>query len=257
MNQPEVASNNVNTPASAGEIPGIARVETLPPPAKPNILQSTSNTLMGDMVGKLLGAVARILNPELLESSLSGAKKIGHYAVLAGAGLTVAYAIYGAIKFNSFAIFAIGLGCIVALAIAQYAAVRFLGSAENLISATPSRISSSAFVECAGLLALLGAVTVLLSGITSAIVARTYVPLIPALVLALVLTSFGTVALHPRTVNVATGEGTAGEEAIGLISFFFKASLKLVPLFFALLSIAGTLTIAMSFFGDGGALASM
>jgi hypothetical protein len=212
---------------------------------------------MGDFVAGLLGIVARVLNPALIESSLAGSKKAGHYAVLAGGGLTVAYAIFGAIKFNSFAIFAVGLGFVAALAVAQYAAIRFLGASDMIIASTPSRISSTAFLDCVGLLILLGAGATFLGGIATAIAGRSFIPLLPAALSGLTLTCFGAVALHPRMVNVATGEGTAGEEAIGLLSFFFKTGLKLVPLFFLLLSVAGALTIGMSFFGEGGALADM
>ena len=258
MNQPDTASPNVTT-APSGEIPGIARVTAIVPPwgsAQTPAARST-NTIPGDFVGSILGKVARVLNPGLIELALSWSKKAGHYAVLAGCALTVAYAIYGAIKHDSFAVFAVGIGFVVALAVAQFAAIRFLGAADTIIASTPSRISSTAFLDCVGLLVLLGAAAMLLGGIAGAIAARSAVPLIPALISSTALTCFGAVALHPRMVNVVSGEGTAGEEAIGLISFFFKTGLKLVPLFFVLLSAAGALTLLMSFFGEGGAFASM
>ena len=212
---------------------------------------------MGNVVSSLLLVVSRVLNPSLLESSLAASKKLGHYAVLGGAALTIIYAIYGAIKFDSFAVFAMGLGFVVALAVAQFAAMRFLDASDTIIANTPSRISSTAFLDCVGLLVLLFAAATLLGGIASSIATRSAIPLLPALLFGAVLTCFGAVTLHPRTVNVVTGEGTAGEEAIGLLSFFAKAGLKLVPLLFLLFSAAGALTILMGFFGESGAFASM
>jgi hypothetical protein len=260
MSEQEIASANVSSaPAGASNIPGMARVGSIPAATASSATNSPKSTptLMGDLVGSVLGKVTRILNPALIESALAASKSAGHYAVLAGGALTVVYAIYGAIKFNSFAIFAVGPGFVVALAVAQFAAIRFLSASDTVIASTPSRMSSSAFLDCVGLLVLLFAVTTLLGGIATSIAGKSFVPLLPAALSTIFLTCFGAVALHPRMVNVTNGEGTAGEEAIGVLSFFFKTALKLVPLMFLLLAVAGTLTIAMSFFGEGGAFASM
>jgi hypothetical protein len=251
MNDHETASPQASSTSSlTSEIRGVARVESLPRPG-------SIHTIMGDAVAGLLSIVARALNPTFIESALVASRKLGHYAVLAAGGLTIAYAVFAAIKFNSFAIFAIGLGLVVALAVAQFAALRFLNASDTLIASTPSRISSSAFLDCVGLLVLLAAAAILLGGLAAAITSRSFVPVISALLSGATLTCLGAVALHPGMVNVTTEQGTAGEEAIGLLSFFFKTSLKLVPLLFVLLSAAGTLTIAVSFFGEGGAFASL
>src|SRR5690606_7630780 len=57
------------------------------------------------------------------------------------------------------------------------------------------------------------------------------------------------------TVNVQVGEGSAGEEAIGIITTFFKATLKLVPLIFFLLAVVGGVTLLAGFFGERAAAA--
>ena len=263
MNEQETASATAPTAqAPSGNISGLARVENIA--TDPNRQSSSSagaglmrNTLMGDTVGGILGVVARVLSPTLVENSLSLAKRGGHYAVLAGGVLTLAYSIYAAIQQNSFAIFALGLGLVAALAIAQFVAMRFLDAADTLIGATPSRVSSPAFLECAGLIVLLFAAGTLLSGVAGAIAARSFMVLLPAVLLGIALTCFGAMALHPRMANVSTGSGTAGEEAIGLLAFFFKAWLKLAPLGFALFAVTGALAVLMSFFGEGGAMAGI
>ena len=207
-------------------------------------------------MGRALGFISDALSPQLVQRALALAKRWGHYAVLAGAALTLAYAIYGAIKENSFAIFAVGLGLVAAIGVAQFAAMRFLDAADSLIASTPGRVVSSAFLECAGLLAILFAVSTLLGGIAGAIAAGSLVPLLPALFITVVLTSLGAIALHPALVNTHPGTGTAGEEAIGLLSFAAKAGLRVAPLFFALLAAAGGLALLSGFFGRGGAFAS-
>ena len=258
MNPNDTSSANVSTaPVAGGDIPGVARVQNLPPLTNRPGAKIPANTVMGDFVGGVLDLVARVLNPARIAAILSAAKTVGHYSVLAGGALTLLYAIFGAIKYNSFAVFAIGLGFVVALAVAQFVAIRFLAAADTVIASTPSKISSSAFLECTGLLVLLLAVATLLGGIAGAITAHSFMPLLPALFFGITFTTFGAVALHSQLVNVSSGDGTAGEEAIGLLSFFFKTGLKLVPLFFALLGAAGGLTILLSFFDSNSAFAAM
>jgi hypothetical protein len=260
MNPDSPSTTSVTSaPPSTGEIPGVARIETIPPVPGHRVVISprSTNTLMADFVAGLLARTSRALAPALIETSLTAAKKFGHFAVLAGAALTIVYAIFGAIKYDSFAIFAVGLGLVVALAVAQFAAIRFLSAADAIIANTPSRISSPAFLECAGLLIVLLAAITLLGGIGGAISARSLMPLVPAVLLGLTLTCFGAIALHPEVVNVQLAPGSAGEEAIGLLSFLFKGGLKLVPWFFLVLSAAGSLTILLGFFGNGGAFANL
>src|SRR5262245_15759234 len=117
MNQNETVPSNVETRPGMAEVPGVARVHDIPSGSVPQSGGMIRSTLMGDFVGGLLQTVTRILSPGLLEQSLSVATKIGHYAVLGGGALTIVYAIFGATKHNSFAIFVIGLGFVAALAV--------------------------------------------------------------------------------------------------------------------------------------------
>jgi hypothetical protein len=210
-----------------------------------------TSTVLGDFVGTFLGRISRWLNAGFVERSLSFARNTGQYAVLAGAALTLVFSIYAAIRSDSFAVLLTGLGFVAALAVAQFAATRFLGAATRAIASTPSQISSTAFVECTGLLVLLIAVGTLIGGVITSVQLGSILPLLPALFMSIALIHVGAVALHPLLVNVELSVGTAGEEAIGLLSFFVKTSLKLAPLVFALLAVAGSLAIAASFFAGG------
>jgi hypothetical protein len=205
----------------------------------------------------MLDRIGRWLNPAFVERSLSLARDTGQYAVLGGAALTLLYAIYAAIKFNSFGFFMTGVGFVVALAVAQFAAMRFLNAATRTIANTPSQVSSPAFLDCTGLLLILGSIGTLVGGLVTAIRVESALPLLPAILLAATFMYMGATALHPKLVNVNLGVGGAGEEGVGLLSFFFKASLKLVPLFFVLFAVGGDLAILASFTEKGQAFASM
>ena len=209
------------------------------------------STVLGDFVGMGLGFVPRVLSPDFVGTSLGLARRLGHYAVLVGAALTLLYGLFAAIKYQSFAIVGIAIVLTVAVAVAQFAASRFLDAADKVIDNTPGRVSSTAFFECAALLLLLLAVVMLVGGVSTTINLRSFVPLLPAVFGTVALTYLSALLLHPHTINVHVGEGSAGEEAIGILTTFFKAYLKLVPLFFFLLAVLGGLTLLTSFFGDG------
>jgi hypothetical protein len=210
-----------------------------------------SATLLGDIVGSSLARVARWLDAGFVERSLTFSRSTGQYAVLAGAALTLIYSVVGAIRLNQFSVLLTGLALVAALAIAQFAASRFLGAATRAINNTPSQISSAAFLECVGLLLVLLAIATFAGGVITSIQLSSILPLVPALFTSAAFIYFGATALHPLLVNVEMSVGTAGEEAIGLLSFFAKAALKLAPLFFLLLSVGGALAIAASFIESG------
>jgi hypothetical protein len=273
MNEHDLASNPPATaPASSGNVTGQARVEHLGgepgtraeshtqapwgATAAPAASGLPRNTLLGDFVGRVLGFVGDILNPQRVQRSIAFAKRWGHYAVLAGGALTLAYAIFAAIRANSFATFTVGLGLVAAIAVAQYAAMRFLDAADALIASTPSRVVSSAFLECAGLMLVMLAASAVLGGTYAAIASRALFPLLPALLSGVVFTALGALALHPGVVNNHPGTGTAGEEAIGLLSFAAKAALKVAPLYFALFAATGALAVLWSFFATDGAFSN-
>jgi len=221
-----------------------------PSPASTAGLFPPKSTLLGDLVAKLLGIVSAILSPGLLGNTLGFSKRIGHYAVLGGAAATVIYGLIMAIKFEHFTFLITGLVFVGVIAVTQFAAMRFLDAATKIIATTPSRVSSPAFFECVGLLVIILGIGLLIGGIRTAIYARHFAPLIIALVGALLVFSYAAVMLHPRVVNVEVGDGSAGEEAIGILTTLMKTSLLLAPLVFFLLSALGALIVLASFFGD-------
>lgn len=219
-------------------------------PASTAGLFPPKSTLLGDIVAKLLGLVSDILSPGLLDTSLGVSKRIGHYTVLIGAALTVIYGLIVAIKMEAFQMLLTALVFVGAIAVAQFAAARFLDAAGRIIANTPSRVASPAFFECTGLILILLAIGLLLSGIGAAVYMRSIAALVLPLVLIGLILSFATIMLHPGIVNVASGEGTAGEEAIGILMTITKAKLKIVPLVFFLFAILGALIVFAGFFGD-------
>jgi len=207
-----------------------------------------SGTIVADFVGKLLGLLRKFLCPELLEKSLSFTRHFGQYAVLLGGALGLIAAIAAAIRASDFGLFVIGIAFVIALAVGQFTAIQFLNASDQIIESTPSRVSSMAFLDCIGLLSALGAVGLLIGGIVGAIQGGGFSLLILALLLATLALGFATVALHPQLAAIESGSGSAGEEAVALITFFLKGILKLVPFIFGLFAIVGSLVLLVSIF---------
>lgn len=216
-----------------------------------------SGTILADFVGRLVKLAGGILSPALVEKSLGLARHFGQYAVLLGGALGFIATIVVAIRTNTFATFLMGLVFVVALAVAQYAATRFLGASDTLIATTPSRLSSLAFLECLGVLTVLCAIGTLLGGLFVTIQTRDVTMLIPTLLVTAFFVYFGAIALHPHLASVEAGSGSAGEEAIGILAFGLKTLLKMVPLAFALLAVVGSLALLIGIFAPSSTLGAM
>ncbi|HVU17766.1 MAG TPA: GYF domain-containing protein [Candidatus Didemnitutus sp.] len=229
-----------------------------PPPAPRKPVDAFKiATILGDTVGGLLGLLARLLTPALLKKTLIFCQRFGHFAVLAGATLGLVAALVASIQNHTMSSFAKeGVVFVIAVAVAQYSAQRFLNAADTLIAASPTRLASKSFLDCVGLFAALGALGALAGGIYVSIQADQLYPAITGLVIGTFLTFLALIALNPGEANVALeGGASAGEEAIAVFSFFSKAWLRLVPLVFFTLTALGVIGIIFSFSDNGRIMA--
>jgi hypothetical protein len=205
-----------------------------------------------ELVESVLRSVGRALNLRFLNGSIEVSRDVGHYGGVAAGLLAIVCAIVAAFEIRS----AVPLGAGLALAVmvigSQYVAVRFFAVNEKLLTSSTVRISSLALLDCVGLLALLGAVSVLGGALIICVRNAIWQPLLPAALAAVFWTYFATVTLHPESVNVAEGGAGGGEEAIGLATFFLRAFLKLLPLYFFALTSVGVLIAALSLFDLAG-----
>jgi hypothetical protein len=214
-------------------------------------------TIMGDTVATVLAKLTGWLTPALLKRSLAWAERYGHFAVIVGCGLGLIVALITSIRTSTVSGFMVGgVAFVLAIAVAQFSAMRFISAGSALIAAAPTRLANKSFLECVALFAVLGAAGLLISGVVTAIKYDQFLPLIPAVLLAVLLTYIALIALHPDQVNVGLESGaSAGEEAIAVFSFFTKVWLRLVPLFFCLFVMLGALATAFSLSERGAATA--
>ena len=202
-----------------------------------------------DFVDSVLRAVSNVLNARLLDGSIEVARDVGQYGVAAAAALSVLCGIVLAIRNGSFAPLITGLVTALVIVGAQFVATRLFATNNAMLTGSRVRVSSLAPLDCAGLLALLGGISILVSAINICVRYTVWQPLTPAVLIAAFWMYFAAAALHPETVNVAKGEFHGGaEEAIGLALFVIRTFLKLVPLVFFAMTAIGVLIAALSLF---------
>jgi len=253
-------STNLSTPVAD---PAFSPASGSPPPPAPASSRPALKpadvaklpTILASFIGGIIRYARAFLSPARLNALFSGANALGQVLVLIGAVLVFIYGIVYAIKYNSFQIFLTALGAVLLLAVLQFVAKRLLDACASILTTSPTRVASLAVLECFGLLMLLGALVLLVQGIVSAIQLESFLPLIPILLAAAVLIVAGGVALHPSLAHVEEAPASAGEEAIGLFSFFAKTLLVLQPLLFAVYAGAGVLVVLLAIFGKDAGIA--
>ncbi len=178
------------------------------------------------------------------EALESWVEKAGHYALLAAAALGLIWGIVSAFKSNQLSPFLAGLVWLPIVGVAQYAAFKFSSTSRGLIRSSGSQLSSSSFLACIALWSLLLGL-VALAGFTYGAIRMDS------------LSFFGTgvglfvagelvvwLCLNPSLLNIVIiPASTAGEEAIGVLTFFMKTLLRLVPVAFGIGVIVGDLGI--------------
>lgn len=224
---------------------------------------------------KLIDFLKRIMTANLLNFSIKWLTKIGHFALLVAAALGFICIIIATIRENKFDLFLYAIAWVIAVFVVQYTAHRFSPAGETLIANNPTRLSSKAFLDCFGFLALLLGVVLLIMGTVTAIrggenifnlfyiltdIRVKGVEAFLAGLGGLVFCWFmALIAFNSETVSMEiVKETSAGQEAIGIGTFFIKSLLKLVPIAFGVGIIVFTITMfihAFKLFGTNWSIA--
>jgi hypothetical protein len=189
----------------------------------------------------VLGWARRTFRPEVFESLSGWFVRWGQISLPFAQLLTLACGLTAAIKRSdaSYLVFAAGMA--VSLFILQYIANRFLGAGKRLVEVSPSRIGSAAFLDCTALLAEVTGIGLFVGSISAARQSDQWSLLWVGAGLWLLCGAVAYVAIHPKLINVKVEEtATAGEEALGILSFLAKAKVRIAPAAFGIGAILGT-----------------
>ncbi len=205
----------------------------------------------------LLAFVQQKLNESFFDTSIRLASKWGLLGIYAAAILGFLVTLVSAIRADSLNMMALGLVWVVASVILHYVAAKFLPVTQSIVANTPSKLSCAALPRCVGLLACLAGVVILCFGVYTAIQSKTLWPCFLALGLLIACESKAAAALNPQLLGITFDSfNSAGQEAIGVLSFVMKMTLRLVPIVFGAGMLLGTLyglILACGLFGDNAA----
>jgi len=252
----------------AGSVKGLAPEGAVQPPTLPKggggaagrewldkgwaMAQSTSELPNIRLIQALVDGMRRLISAATLDKVDGGAKTVGTIGYLLGGALYVMVAIVAAFKADTDQLqdfFWALLVILPLLVLGHYLAYRFLNVAKGLLERSPSRLFSRAFLDCFGLLALGGALLAAFWGIYASFQGDqfSFGSLGIGLGGAIVLLYLSAAALNPESLNVEVGEkATAGEEAVGILSFLFKLPLRLVPFVYCVASVVAAVTAILA-----------
>jgi len=189
------------------------------------------------------------LTANLLELSIKWLSIIGHYALIASAAIGFLFFIIMAIRSNSFFAFLYGIAWILLVFVIQYTAYRFGPAGEKLIKNNPTKLASRAFLDCVAFLALLGGVIYFVMNLVESINRKNLTTFLVGLGVFVFLEFVALIAFNPETVSMEiVDEASAGEEAIGIVTFFLKKLLRLVPIAFGVGVVVFTIILFIDMF---------
>lgn len=203
-----------------------------------------------NLIAKFIDVMRNVLSEKLFEFLKKWLLILGNCGFYFASGLALLIGLIAAIRMESFEAFITGLAYSLGFFILQYVAVRFANAGDKLIENNKSALSSSAFLDSMGLLFMLGGVLIFLFNSYLAIKIGTFSPFLNGLAAFVVFELFALLALNPKTITLdVVPETSAGQEAIGIVTFFMKALMKLVPILFGIGIIITTVLMFIHSFG--------
>ncbi len=173
------------------------------------------------------------LTPRFVESAARLFALLGHYGLYVAMLLVPAFDIHMALKTKVLTPAVLALVEVLALAVLQYAARRFLTAAERLNRASAAKLGSGAVLDCFAILCALAGPAVLIGLTILAIHGKAFWSISTAVAGFIICEYLAVVALNPETLNLSVAsEASADEETLGAFSFLLKLGLRLAPVGF-------------------------
>ena len=203
-----------------------------------------------NILEKFIDFAKKKMTEKALDFSIKWVSRIGHFGLLAVAALGFLFAFIVAIRSNSFNAFLYGCVWIIVVMVIQYTAQKFSKAGEKLIKNNPAFLSSKAFMDCIGFLALIGGVILLVISFVQTVQGAGIQTLIIGILWFFLLEFFSFVAFNPGSITMNVGKGaSAGQEAIGIVVFFLKGAMKLIPIAFGIGIFIGFILLFIDFIG--------
>ncbi|MDP6631031.1 MAG: hypothetical protein QGH42_11040 [Kiritimatiellia bacterium] len=193
-----------------------------------------------DMLDDVIAWARRVFPVEMFDTIATSLVKYGHLGLIVAEAACVILGLTAAFKMNNWRLFPAGIGVALLLVILQYTASRFMDAGDRLLSNSPSRLGSDAFMDCLALLVEVLGISLFFTYWFVGGWGYFFV----GLALWALCDAVAYIALHPSMVNIDVGgEVGAGEEAIGIMSLAIKTIVRLVPMAFGIGAILGSIAL--------------
>ena len=198
-----------------------------------------------DMLDDVIAWARRVFPVEMFDTIATSLVKYGHLGLIVAEVACVILGLTASFKMDNWRLFPAGIGIALLLVILQYTASRFMDAGDRLLSNSPSRLGSDAFMDCLALLVEVLGICLFFAHWFLGGWSHFFV----GLALWALCDTVAYIALHPSMVNIEVGgEVGAGEEAIGILSLAVKTVVRLVPMAFGIGAILGSIALIAATF---------
>ncbi len=167
--------------------------------------------------------------------------EFGRYSLYVAMLLCLGFSTFQAIKMNSLGVMFLGAGGVLTALALQYCAVRLSRAIPGLIQATPTRMSTSAFLDSFAVVMLIGGVIGVGACTWAAIRYESLNLFFLGVGIFFGCEQCALLSLNPDALNIRISEeASSGEEAVGIISFFLMLPMRSVPVVFGIGATVGT-----------------
>jgi hypothetical protein len=189
------------------------------------------------------------ISEEVLDNVDRLARNFGNIAYIVAAALAFLLILIVGIAGKTLPLILGSFAILPAAILLHYAAVMFLGAGRTLIEKTPTAVSSKGFLKCYALLQIVAGFGALVVGFISLFGPQGFITFVLEIWVFFIAIYMAGIALSPKTVNVEVGgKVSAGEEAIGILSFLAKSQLRLISVLFGVGAIVGVCAMLYCFY---------
>lgn len=244
----------------AADVPQLYSARKSERHTSPSTTNTTSATLKqgiddvssGVMWTAVLNGIRNFFTAEFLDETSRALMRCGGYAMIAAMFVGPMFMAYVAVKQDSIRMLVIAGGAFFGLAVLKYLALRMATAVHHLVKASPSRLASPAFLDCAALIFLSLGLSTSVGLTLTAIQLDDFSYIVPVLQCLIVSGYAACICLQPEWLNIeCPSDASGGEEGLGILSFLLKVLLRFAAVFFgvgAMLSTAGIVIGAIVFF---------
>lgn len=198
-------------------------------------------------IAALVELFRRALGDSVFRAAEQAMVRLGAFAAVVAAACGFGLGLYLSVKSEETTILFIGIAWVFAVAVMHYIGARMLTGCRVTLSNAPTNISSVDYLEVLGLCSILLFVGALVAGLYLAVKTSNFDYLWYGLGFSMVALAFASMYLNPSIINAKVKpSASAGEDAIAISALTLKTFIRLAPMVFSLLTLAGGVALGWS-----------